>query len=213
MKINDYLQSVFQGFTFIGIQSFWLKFSLISCGHPKCNHYIFFFRSVGKISCHLSAQSWERLSHLLSDSVPKEARAVGWAHSKQRVYKSYKTPQSLQMCLFIPLTDMLLITNNPYDYAYISQGETTVASINDAEELMATDVSKCSLLAEIPLHIVSKLNQINFYLVKGSFWCPGIHPRGKEWHLQVDWSYYALWKYEVQAEAEGRTGRAWRHRG
>ncbi|MEQ2187631.1 hypothetical protein GOODEAATRI_006680 [Goodea atripinnis] len=38
------------------------------------------------------------------------------------------------------LSDMLLITNNPYDYAYISQGETTVASINDADELMATDV-------------------------------------------------------------------------
>ena len=37
--------------------------------------------------------------------------------------------------------EMLLITNNPYDYAFISQGETTVASINDAEELMATDVS------------------------------------------------------------------------
>lgn len=38
-------------------------------------------------------------------------------------------------------SEMLLITNNPYDYAYISQGETTVPSINDAEELMATDVS------------------------------------------------------------------------
>ncbi|XP_076149587.1 myosin-7-like [Alosa pseudoharengus] len=37
------------------------------------------------------------------------------------------------------LLEMLLITSNPYDYAYISQGETTVASINDAEELMATD--------------------------------------------------------------------------
>lgn len=37
---------------------------------------------------------------------------------------------------------MMLITNNPYDYAYISQGETTVSSINDAEELMATDVSR-----------------------------------------------------------------------
>ncbi|XP_042365992.1 myosin-6-like [Plectropomus leopardus] len=37
------------------------------------------------------------------------------------------------------LLEMLLITNNPYDYSYISQGETTVASINDAEELMATD--------------------------------------------------------------------------
>ncbi|XP_056283944.1 myosin-6 [Pseudoliparis swirei] len=37
------------------------------------------------------------------------------------------------------LLDMLLITNNPYDYAYISQGEVTVASINDSEELLATD--------------------------------------------------------------------------
>ncbi|XP_061746094.1 myosin-7 [Nerophis ophidion] len=37
------------------------------------------------------------------------------------------------------LLEMLLISNNPYDYAFISQGETTVASINDAEELMATD--------------------------------------------------------------------------
>uniref|UniRef100_A0A4X2M761 Myosin-7 n=1 Tax=Vombatus ursinus TaxID=29139 RepID=A0A4X2M761_VOMUR len=37
------------------------------------------------------------------------------------------------------LLDMLLITNNPYDYAFISQGETTVPSIDDSEELMATD--------------------------------------------------------------------------
>ncbi|XP_061110158.1 myosin-7-like [Conger conger] len=37
------------------------------------------------------------------------------------------------------LLEMMLITNNPYDYAFISQGETTVASIDDAEELIATD--------------------------------------------------------------------------
>ncbi|MCI4374110.1 hypothetical protein PGIGA_G00002380 [Pangasianodon gigas] len=37
------------------------------------------------------------------------------------------------------LLEMLLITNNPYDYAFISQGETQVASINDSEELLATD--------------------------------------------------------------------------
>lgn len=36
---------------------------------------------------------------------------------------------------------MLLITTNPYDYPFISQGEITVLSINDTEELMATDVS------------------------------------------------------------------------
>ncbi|XP_031439478.1 myosin-7-like [Clupea harengus] len=37
------------------------------------------------------------------------------------------------------LLELLLITANPYDYAFISQGETTVTSINDGDELMATD--------------------------------------------------------------------------
>ncbi|KAG7270735.1 hypothetical protein CRUP_009815, partial [Coryphaenoides rupestris] len=37
------------------------------------------------------------------------------------------------------LLEMLLITTNPYDYQFISQGQTTVASIDDADELMATD--------------------------------------------------------------------------
>ncbi|XP_053564634.1 myosin-3 [Bombina bombina] len=37
------------------------------------------------------------------------------------------------------LIDMLLITTNPYDFPYISMGEISVASIDDAEELMATD--------------------------------------------------------------------------
>ncbi|NXW99139.1 MYH7 protein, partial [Larus smithsonianus] len=37
------------------------------------------------------------------------------------------------------LLDMMLVTNNPYDYAFISQGETTVPSIDDGEELLATD--------------------------------------------------------------------------
>ncbi|NWR74142.1 MYH6 protein, partial [Centropus unirufus] len=37
------------------------------------------------------------------------------------------------------LLEMLLVTNNPYDYSYVSQGEVTVASIDDSEELLATD--------------------------------------------------------------------------
>uniref|UniRef100_A0A674DQ63 Myosin-7 n=1 Tax=Salmo trutta TaxID=8032 RepID=A0A674DQ63_SALTR len=37
------------------------------------------------------------------------------------------------------LLEMLLVTANPFDYAFISQGETTVLSIDDADELMATD--------------------------------------------------------------------------
>ncbi|GAB1296245.1 Myosin, heavy polypeptide 2, skeletal muscle, adult [Apodemus speciosus] len=37
------------------------------------------------------------------------------------------------------LIEMLLITTNPYDYPFVSQGEIKVASIDDQEELMATD--------------------------------------------------------------------------
>lgn len=46
--------------------------------------------------------------------------------------------------------EMLLITNNPYDYAFISQGETQVASIDDADELMATDVRLPPPLSHCP---------------------------------------------------------------
>ncbi|XP_049717460.1 myosin-2 [Elephas maximus indicus] len=37
------------------------------------------------------------------------------------------------------LIEMLLITTNPYDYPFVSHGEISVASIDDQEELMATD--------------------------------------------------------------------------
>uniref|UniRef100_A0A3Q4B8B5 Myosin, heavy chain 7B, cardiac muscle, beta a n=1 Tax=Mola mola TaxID=94237 RepID=A0A3Q4B8B5_MOLML len=37
------------------------------------------------------------------------------------------------------LQDMLLVTTNPYDYHFCSQGETKVESINDGEELRLTD--------------------------------------------------------------------------
>ncbi|KAM7145331.1 myosin-1B isoform 1-T1 [Macrochelys suwanniensis] len=37
------------------------------------------------------------------------------------------------------LIEMLLISTNPYDFPFVSQGEITVASIDDQEELMATD--------------------------------------------------------------------------
>ena len=38
---------------------------------------------------------------------------------------------------------MSLITTNPYDFPMCSQGQITVASIDDKEELDATDVSQC----------------------------------------------------------------------
>lgn len=37
-------------------------------------------------------------------------------------------------------SEIMLLTTNPYDYPFISQGEITVQSIDDTEELMATDV-------------------------------------------------------------------------
>lgn len=37
--------------------------------------------------------------------------------------------------------DLLLISTNPFDFPFVSQGEVTVASIDDSEELLATDVS------------------------------------------------------------------------
>ncbi|NXP77347.1 MYH3 protein, partial [Ramphastos sulfuratus] len=39
------------------------------------------------------------------------------------------------------LLELLLITANPYDYPFISQGEISVASIDDREELTATDAA------------------------------------------------------------------------
>ena len=46
---------------------------------------------------------------------------------------------------------MTLITTNPYDFPMCSQGQITVASIDDKEELVATDVSLTSTtLANTP---------------------------------------------------------------
>lgn len=37
-------------------------------------------------------------------------------------------------------TDMLLVSTNPYDYHFCSQGVTTVENMDDGQELMGTDV-------------------------------------------------------------------------
>ncbi|KAL0596839.1 Myosin-8 [Plecturocebus cupreus] len=52
------------------------------------------------------------------------------------------------------LIEMLLITTNPYDYAFVSQGEITVPSIDDQEELIATD-SAIDILGFTPEEKVS----------------------------------------------------------
>lgn len=98
---------------------------------------------------------------ILSQKKPEllgQYRAVLCAHcwfaSEQEKGCFFSVCSSVWPCLILFLCppEMLLITNNPYDYAFISQGETQVTSIDDAEELMATDVSIfLSPLFTIPL--------------------------------------------------------------
>lgn len=38
------------------------------------------------------------------------------------------------------ITENLLVSKDPYDYKYVSQGETTVLNLDDGEELKLTDV-------------------------------------------------------------------------
>jgi len=47
---------------------------------------------------------------------------------------------------------MLLVTTNPYDYHFCSQGVTTVEGTNDGEELNLTDVrdTSASLTSLLP---------------------------------------------------------------
>lgn len=40
----------------------------------------------------------------------------------------------------LSVADMLLVSSNPYDYHFCSQGVTTVENLDDGQELMATDV-------------------------------------------------------------------------
>ncbi|NXX81047.1 MYH1 protein, partial [Urocolius indicus] len=53
--------------------------------------------------------------------------------------KKEDQPGKMQGTLEDQIINMLLITTNPYDFHYVSQGEVTVPSIDDQEELMATD--------------------------------------------------------------------------
>uniref|UniRef100_A0A8C6T1H4 Myosin motor domain-containing protein n=1 Tax=Neogobius melanostomus TaxID=47308 RepID=A0A8C6T1H4_9GOBI len=65
-----------------------------------------------------------------------EKSRVVFQQPEERSYHIYYQIMSNQKP---ELQDMLLVTTNPYDYHFCSQGVTTVESINDGEELMLTD--------------------------------------------------------------------------
>lgn len=55
----------------------------------------------------------------------------------------YVRDKPLVLIEFAPFAaDMLLLTTDPYDYHFCSQGRTTVEGMDDAEELRLTDVSE-----------------------------------------------------------------------
>lgn len=66
--------------------------------------------------------------------------------------------RALHRTLLCFISEMMLITTNPYDYPFISQGEITVLSINDTEELTATDVSAhgSDYVQTYEMHVIKK---------------------------------------------------------
>lgn len=44
--------------------------------------------------------------------------------------------------LFPTSTDMCILSNDIYEYHYVSQGKTTIPNVDDGEELQLTDVSE-----------------------------------------------------------------------
>ncbi|KAE8291364.1 Myosin-7 Myosin heavy chain 7 Myosin heavy chain slow isoform [Larimichthys crocea] len=85
---------------------------------------------------HIFSISDNAYQYMLSDRENQSILITG----ESGAGKTVNTKRVIQYFASIAaVPEMLLITNNPYDYAFISQGETTVASINDSEELMATD--------------------------------------------------------------------------
>lgn len=115
------------------IKRFWFPFL------PSTSHKInLLFRSSGKIQGDISAAWGEELPHLLPDHVSEETRTVRLALPLLSGCLVYPRTASLRSNLFV--ADMLLVSSNPYDYHFCSQGVTTVESMDDGQELMATDV-------------------------------------------------------------------------
>ncbi|XP_059755634.1 myosin-13-like [Balaenoptera ricei] len=68
-----------------------------------------------------------------------EKSRVAFQLSRERGYHIFYQIMSNKK---LELMDLLLISTNPFDFPFVSKGEVTVASIDDSEELLATDVAK-----------------------------------------------------------------------
>jgi hypothetical protein len=88
---------------------------------------------------------------------------------------------SFHVCEFL-ISELLLITTNPYDYPFISQGEILVASIDDAEELLATDVRRTTGGRE-SLHRGRATGRQAVLSIAECHRHPGLHPGGEIWTL------------------------------
>lgn len=74
-------------------------------------------------------------------------------------------------------TEMLLVSTDPYEFRYVSQGDVTVAGMDDAQEYLATDVLTC----------INKYQSFSLYLLfslnPDRFRCARFYSRRKKWNL------------------------------
>ena len=86
-----------------------------------------------------SERSYHIFYQIMSNKKPELIGKFPWLP-----FSSEKIPESILHKMLKGSscsTDLLLISTNPFDFPFVSQGEVTVASIDDSEELLATDVS------------------------------------------------------------------------
>ena len=111
--------------------------------------YVFWIKLCEMIVFYLEKRFFEKIQwKTLVTNIAYKCKArwvVGSIDEKQ-----YWQNVSRKLHLFNP-SEMTLITTNPYDFPMCSQGQITVASIDDKVELDATDVSQCLQLPYVAI--------------------------------------------------------------